>query len=454
MITMKKTKQIASALVLTMSMTMAAPVLAADTQTSPANQNVTATQGAVKPNTFTLKDLQTLAVQKNTSVQTVNVSLKLAENGRMTAGNSLSDIENAMSSLGSTTVDTSDIEQQIAALQAQRDAITGSDATSQAMKNLLDMQIAQLQGSLGSASSSIGSSYESLLASKQSAESGVTSAENQKKDLEQTKDELAIQMRYAMASLVISEQQIEKQIELLQKSYDLANKSQEIAALREQLGMSTLLETTGSYISASEAAAQLNQAKDNLTTIKRQINVMAGRPANAELNIAPVDIPTTITKAPGYNNDLVKAVTSKNYSLKTLQRDINDYREQGEDLRATGYTGSEKYEAIDYNIELKKIAMKEQETNVANSLKSALDAINTTGETYRNKQLAYDKAKQDYDQTKIKYDLGMISSLEMQNAELTLLQAEVAERSAAYDHYLANESYQALTKGVSVSSSK
>ena len=445
---MNKTKQIASALVLTMSMTMtmAVPALAADTTGASTNTNATIV-GQVKPNTFSLKDLQTLAVQKNTSVQTVNVSLKLAENGRMMAGNALRDVENSLQAAANTSVDTSGIMQQMQELQQQIAATT--DPT---MKAVLEMQLAQLQSSAEAASSSMSSSYESLISARQSAESQVKSAENSEKDLENTKDELAIQMRYAMASLVISEQQLEKQIELLEKSCALAAKSQEIAKLQEQLGLSTQLDTTASNINAAETTAQLNQAKDSLTTLKRQINVMAGRPANAELNIAPVEVPTTITKAPTYNNDLVKAVTNKNYSLKTLQRDINNYHDQAEDLRDSGYTGSDKYQAIDYNIELKRIEMKDTETNVSNSLKSALDKINTTGETYRNKQQSYQKAQQYYEQTKMRYDLGMISQIEMQSAELTLLQAQTEEATAAYNHYLANEAYQALTKGVNVSS--
>ena len=294
------------------------------------------------------------------------------------------------------------------------------------------------------------SSFESLLSQRQSAESSVDTAENTKKDAENTKDDLAVQMRYTAAQLVVQEQQLEQSIALLQKQYDLAVKQQDLAKLQRELGLVTDLDSTNSHISASQVAAQLNQTKDSLTNVKRAINVMIGRSANAELNIAPVEISTVISTTPAYSDELVKTIKSKSYSLKTLQRDINDYRDQADDLRATGVTASDTYAAIDYQIELKKLEMKNSESDLADTVKSVIDEVKTTGETYRNNQMAYSAAQTTYEQTQLKYDLGMISALEMQSAEATLLKAATDNNTAAYNHYLANLKYQALTQGITL----
>lgn len=453
---MNKKKQLASCLVLSLSMTMAIPAWAADTTTITAQTpSVSTTQ--VKPNTFTLQDIQKLMVQNNSSVKSMNVALKMAETQLAMAGNSLRDAENAMQSLSysSSSTDNSVVQSEIAGLQAQIDAITQvagweSDPTKSATVALLESQIASLQSSLGASSGSLQSSYTSLLAARQSAESEVTSAENSKKDAEQSKDELTITMRYQAANLVIQEQQLEQSIALLQKQYDLAIKSQEIADLQKELGMATDIDRTNSYLNASQAAAQLNQTKNNLTTMKRTLNVMMGRAADAELNIAPLEMSTVITAAPTYNDQLVKTAQSKNYSLKTLQRNINSAKDQAEDLRSNGINASDQFQLIDYNIESKRLEMKNTETSVADSVKAAIDEIKTTGEAYRNSQLAYSTAQTTYEQTKLKYELGMISAIDMQSAELSLLQAETSNHSAAYAHYLANQKYQALMNGVSV----
>lgn len=452
---MNKKKQLATCLVLSMSLTMAAPVWAADTTAPAQTAAAAATTTQVKPNTFTLADIQKLAVQKNPSVQKVNISLKLAENSLSMAGNDLRDVENSMQNIGYSSADTSKVREQIAGLQAQIAKIKAedgweSDATKAATVALLNSQIASLQASLGSASGSMESSFEALLAQRQSAESKVDTAENNKKDAERSKEELAIQMRYTAAQMVTQEQQLEQSIELLQKQYDLAIKQQDLAKLQKELGLVTELDSTNSYISASQAAAQLNQAKDNLKNIKRAINVMIGRSADAELNIAPVEMPTVISTTPAYNDQLVKSIKSKSYSLKTLQRDINDYRDQADDLRNSGSIASDTFEAIDYQIELKKLEMKNTENDLADTVKSAIDNVRTTGETYRNSQLAYSAAQTTYDQTKLKYDLGMISALEMQAAEATLLKSAADNNAAAYAHYLANLKYQALTQGVTI----
>ena len=63
---------------------------------------------------------------------------------------------------------------------------------------------------------------------------------------------------------------------------------------------------------------------------------------------------TAISTALAYNDLLVLSINkAKNYSLKTLQRDINAYHDQAEDLRDTGSTASDIFEAIDYKIVLK-----------------------------------------------------------------------------------------------------
>lgn len=454
---MNKKKQIASCLVLSLSMTMAIPAWAADTTTTTA-QTPSASTTQVKPNTFTLQDIQKLVVQNNSSVKSMNVALKMAETQLAMAGNSLRDAETAMQSLSydSSSSDISEVQSAIAGLQAQIDAIKqnnpswSTDPTTSATIALLESQIASLQSSLGASSGSLQSSYTSLLAARQSAESEVTSAENSKKDAEQSKDELTITMRYQAANLVIQEQQLEQSIALLQKQYDLAIKSQEIADLQKELGMATDIDRTNSYLNASQAAAQLNQTKNNLTTMKRTLNVMMGRAADAELNIAPLEMSTVITAAPTYNDQLVKTAQSKNYSLKTLQRNINSAKDQAEDLRSNGINASDQFQLIDYNIESKRLEMKNTETSVADSVKAAIDEIKTTGEAYRNSQLAYSTAQTTYEQTKLKYELGMISAIDMQSAELSLLQAETSNHSAAYAHYLANQKHQALMNGVSV----
>ena len=453
---MNKKKQLATCLVLSMSLTMAAPVWAADTTAPAQTVAAAATTTQVKPNTFTLADIQKLAVQKNTNVQQVNLSIKIAENSLAMAGNDLRDVENSMQSISYGSGDSSAAQKQIAELQQQIVSIKDSDkdweknATTVATIQLLESQIANIQSSLGSASGTMQSSFEALLAQRQSAESKVDKAENDKKDAEHSKEELAIQMRFSAASLVTEEQQLEQKIDYLQKQYDLAIKQQDLAKLQKELGLITELDSTNSYINASQVAAQLNQAKDGLKTVKRAINVMIGRSADAELNIAPVEMSTVISTTPAYSDQLVKSIQSKNYSLKTMQRSINEIRDTADTYRSNGVIASDTYQSLDYQIEAQKLAMKNEETTISNTVKSVVDEVKTTGENYRNSQLAYNAAQTTYDQTKLKYDLGMISALDMQTAELSLLQAAVANNTAAYAHYLANLKYQALTQGVAV----
>lgn len=216
--------------------------------------------------------------------------------------------------------------------------------------------------------------------------------------------------------------------------------------------MSVELDISAKVLESSQTASKLKQAQDGLAVIKRQINDLIGRPVNAELNLAPVELTTNITPAPAYSNKLVEEITKASYKIKTFNRDIGNYRSEAEDLRSSGNTNSNQYNVIDRNIDLKNLEIQTEKVTIANNVKSQLDKIDSTGRAYREAQINYEQAQKTYDYTKQRYDLGMISPLEFEAAELTLLQAEIQNMTAGYEHYLANESFKAMQKGISLSS--
>lgn len=445
---MNKTKRVASCLVLSLGMMIAQPVLAADTTT---------TVTEVKPNTYTLTQIQTLAEQKNKTAQQLALQWKLLEENRMTLGNSISDIDSsiyAMANSSGMDVSSSGEADSLRALISQLQAQEGADKdpSIQAQIVLLQGQLAQLEGSASQMASSMQSSISSLQSSKTGLESNLTTVKNNQKDIEQSQDDLKVQMRYLATNLFLSALEMEQNIALLEKNYELALKMEELEKLKNQLGMSVELDISAKILESSQTASKLKQAQDGLTVVKRQINDLIGRPVNAELNLAPVELTTNITPAPLYSNKLVDEITKANYKIKTLNRDIGDYRSEAEDLRSSGNTNSNQYNVIDRNIDLKNLEIQTEKVTIANNVKNQLDKIDSTGRAYREAQINYEQAQKTYDYTKQRYDLGMISPLEFEAADLTLLQAEIQNMTAGYEHYLANESFKAMQKGISLSS--
>lgn len=445
---MNKTKQIASCLMLSFGMMIAQPVLAADTVTA-----VTET----KPNTYTLAQIQNLAVQKNATKKQLDLQWKLLEENRMTIANSISGIDDSIYAMansgadmgGSGSAEGEQIRALISALQ--REDPDGKNPSTQAQIMLLQGQLAQIEGAASSMVSSLQSSIDSLQSSKESLETNLTTVKNNQKDLERSKEELDTQMRYLATNLVLQALEMEQNIKLLEKNYELALKMEELEKLKSSLGMSVELDISTKMLEASQVASKLQQAQDGLTVIKRQINDLIGRPLNAELNVAPVELTTNITPAPLYSQKLVDEITKNNYKIKTLNRDIGDYRTEAENLRSHGNSDSNKYNVIDRNIDLKNLEIQTSKTTIANNVKNQLDKIDSTGRAYKEAQINYDKEKKNYEYTKQRYDLGMISPLEFESAELALLQAEIQNMTAGYEHYLANEQFKAMQKGITLS---
>ena len=65
-----------------------------------------------------------------------------------------------------------------------------------------------------------------------------------------------------------------------------------------------------------------------------------------------MNLPVAIDPAPAYTEKLIKQFTDNNYTLKTLERDKADLKEDGKN--SNGKLGSDELKKIDYNIESKE----------------------------------------------------------------------------------------------------
>lgn len=438
----KKTlKAVASTMVLTFGLSVVPmPAHAVSTNIVSETQN---------KNTLTISQIQDLAVIYNDNAQKLQLSMKQIDLGEQMARNERHSIENSINSMGGSS---SAENPGLLILQNRVDDLTKrlkEDPTNTELQADLAYAQFELQSALAtqdSMAASVQSGLDSALAGIDQINDSLDSLKNDKDDLNKAMKDLETQMRYTAASLSLSAVQLEKSIAFLEDQIALADKSVQIAELQQKLGMNIVTDVEAQQANKKEAEKNLEDMKENLSTVKRNINILIGRNAGNPLEIVPMNLPVAIDPAPAYTEALIDKFVDNNYTLKTLERDKADLKDS-----VDSDMGSDERQNVDYKVEAKDQEIENQEQAIEDNLKAMLAKINSDGEAYKVSRQKYVTEKKNFEFTQKKYELGMISELQLRQAELSLKNAEMTNMQNGYQYYLDWQKYYAAEKGVDVS---
>ena len=406
-------------------------------------------------NTLTISQIQDLAVIYNDSAKNLQLQKKQLELQEQTLRNNRRDIENSINSMGSAGSGNDGLAvmaQTIASLKAQLQ----DPNLSESEKSMLQSQLTALTFQYESAvmtqesmAASMQSSLDSAISGIEQLNDSLDTSENGKDDLNKYTKDLETQMRYTAANLALGIVQMDKGIELLEDQIALTEQSVKIAELQQKLGMNISIDVEKQQAALKEAQKGLEDQKESLSNLKRTLNLLIGRNAGNPLEVVPMNLPVAIDPAPAYSEKLIKQFTDNNYTLKTLERDKAELKEDGKN--SNGDLGSDELKKIDYDIEAKNQDIKDQKQAISDDLKALLAKINSDGEAYQVSRQKYVTEKKNFEYAQKKYELGMISSIQLQQAELQLKQAEMTNMSNGYTYYLDWQKYYAAEKGVDMS---
>ena len=392
-------------------------------------------------NTLTISQIQNLAVIYNDNAKNLQLQKKQLELQEQTLRNNRRDIENSINSMEGTSSDTAKKLQELLMRYGGDEEAAKKDGEYWFLMNQYvseQSMAASMQSSLDSAISGIEQLNDSL-----------DSIENGKDDLNKYTKDLETQMRYTATNLSLGIVQMDKGIELLEDQIALTEQSVKIAELQQKLGMNISTDVEKQQAALKEAKKGLEDQKESLSNLKRTLNLLIGRNAGNPLEVVPMNLPVAIDPAPAYTEKLIKQFTDNNYTLKTLERDKADLKEDGKN--SNGELGSDELKKIDYDIEAKDQSIKDQKQAISDDLKALLAKINSDGEAYQVSRQKYVTEKKNFEYAQKKYELGMISSIQLQQAELQLKQAEMTNMSNGYTYYLDWQKYYAAEKGVDMS---
>lgn len=438
----KKTlKAVASTMVLTFGLSVVPmPAHAVSTNIVSETQN---------KNTLTISQIQDLAVIYNDNAQKLQLSMKQIDLGEQMARNERHSIENSINSMGGSSMGDSSsaaIQEEIRKLVSDKYNGNLETAKEDSEYKYLMLKLENAIAMEQSMAASVQSGLDSALAGIDQINDSLDSLKNDKDDLNKAMKDLETQMRYTAASLSLSAVQLEKSIAFLEDQITLADKSVQIAELQQKLGMNIVTDVEAQQANKKEAEKNLEDMKENLSTVKRNINILIGRNAGNPLEIVPMNLPVAIDPAPAYTEALIDKFVDNNYTLKTLERDKADLKDS-----VDSDMGSDERQNVDYKVEAKDQEIENQEQAIENNLKAMLAKINSDGEAYKVSRQKYVTEKKNFEFTQKKYELGMISELQLRQAELSLKNAEMTNMQNGYQYYLDWQKYYAAEKGVDVS---
>ena len=396
---------------------------------------------------LTVSQIKDLAVIYNPTNKTYALNQKNLDLNQTTTANSLRSAQNSLNS--GYDVDTSSvttIQAQIDALLSKYESEEEMTASDKSELTLLRQQLSQAEAGVNSAYAANESSFQNALSNIEQMDSTLDSYDDEQDDLDKTVSDWETQVRMIAEVLCMQVTQYDKNIALLEDQITLAEKAFNLAQVQQQLGMALTTDVQSSQTSLEESRQSLETVKENLSDVKRQINVLIGRNQGSPLEIVPMSVPVIVSEIPAYSDGLVKEITSKDYTLKTYERTIANYKDD-----VDGETDSDVLQAADNKIEAVKLNIEERERTIANNVKSQLAKMTTDKASYETSQTKVTTEKKNLEVAQKKYDLGMLTASQLLQQEISYQSAVVTHWKNSYNYYLDWQEYKAMKEGIDTS---
>lgn len=401
-------------------------------------------------NTLTLSQIQDLAVLYNDTVDTLELNIKqvelqeqMTQNQKQSAEDSLYSMDDAASgTMGDIDFDAriNELKVKIAAEKAKPENMQDKDKIQQ-WEDQLDMYEAGQSAS----SSASNMAYDQAISQIDQLDDALEQLADGKEDLKDALKDLEQIMRYTSAQLALSIVQLEDSVELIEKQISLLDKSIAIYELQEKLGMVTTINVDSQRTSKVEAENQLRDTKEQLDNLKRSLNQLIGRAANTPLGVVPMELSSVIEPAPAFTEELIAEFVKVNPDMLALQEEREDLKKSVKDSM-----GSDEKQNIEYQIQAKDMELKAQRQAAEDDLKAMIATMNKNAVNYRISKEKLETEQKNFAIAQKKYDLGMISQIQLLQSELALAQAELNNLSNGYQHYFDWQLFKLERQGIAI----
>ena len=375
-------------------------------------------------NTLTLSQIQDLAVIYNDTVDSLELSIKQLENQEMMTRNQKRSAQNSLYDLETETRAPEDMNENGKIDEWEQElADEMNSAANSASDMMFDQTISQID--------QLNDALEQMAEGKEDLQDAL-------KDLEHI-------MRYTSAQLALNIVQLTESASLIENQIVLLDKSIAVYELQEKLGMATTINVDTQRTSKVEAENQLRDTKEQIDNLKRTLNRLIGREANNPLEVVPMELSGVIEPAPVFKQELIDEFIKVNPDLVTLLEERQDLKDS-----VKSDMGSDEKQDIEYQIQAKDMEIKKQRQTAEDDLKAMIATMTKNAVNYRVSKEKLATEQKNFAIAQKKFELGMISQMQLMQNELTLAQAELTNLSNGYQHYFDWQKFKLARQGIEV----
>lgn len=231
----------------------------------------------------------------------------------------------------------------------------------------------------------------------------------------------------------------EKNLEFAKVSLDRANTQYKNAQASFKRGTVAKLDVVSTEANLKTAEVAVKQAENGVASAKMELCQLMGLPLTTTLTLTSeltprtagaIDLAAAIEK--GLDTDINVATAKLTMENSKLDFDYTAYVYASQTYNYLKDEAAYKGTVLQYDE-----AKKTLEKNVRN----AYNNLSTTAGSMEGLNKSLDLAKESYRLSLLRYDMGMATSYDVQNAEASLRQAELGWLDAIYNNNLANAKF-------------
>lgn len=267
------------------------------------------------------------------------------------------------------------------------------------------------------------------------------------KDMQRGKEDFEQQLEYTVEQLYTNILKQQNTINMMEKSYELKTQQLFIERIKKDLGLTTTSAIDSLAVEVSSLFSSIRDTKNALKIMQWKFNDMLGRNLEEPLNLKEVEI-EVVYQYPEYNSLLEKL--NQNYAkVSQLKRDID---KKTDDLDDDNIKDDDNKKALTkLDIKDKELQLENEKVTLQTKAQSLIDNIKSKIKAYQLAEISYNTAKQTYEWDKKKYELGMISKLQLDASEMAYLEAANKKEAAGYDYFLAKHEIELAEQGILLS---
>lgn len=287
-----------------------------------------------------------------------------------------------------------------------------------------------------------GGKVDSLKIAMDNAKKAYDAAVYANSDGKVSQENLNKKIEYDVESQYLNLLNMDNNIKIAEKNYQLQTTNVNIESLKMHLGLSTKFLLDQQIQKAMQVEKQLQATYDTHKTLKWNFNRTLGRDLAAPFELAPVSF--NPVKHENQQAGELKAIDSS-LAVDQFNRTVEDKQKEIQDKL---YTASDKVEKLDFEIKQTSLLKSETEYQLKLKMKNLHEKLYLAQKTLVDNRSIIDMAKLNYEISQQQYELGMISKLALSVSEVSYLQTQANYEKAVYDYYLAAREVSLAEDGI------